>query len=139
MRLIDAGESVMVSARNVRLLLATVCHARRKTDERLRPEVAGAIHDIWTSTKGMPAGDTAWLLDAESLWWLHHAADALMTYDLDETAEESYEHPAVKAEIETMELLTEQAPITDRGLSAVASAEIELVLAEHRESGTDAA
>jgi hypothetical protein len=129
MRTVDYGETVMVTAEELRQLL-TSNGVWLQRGHRLHPKLWQAIQDAVTTIEAHQSAD-AHLLDAETAWHLEYHAYALGAYDLDECAEASYRHPAVKAELDVFYRLYEQAPRTCAALEAVSSAEVELLLAAY--------
>jgi hypothetical protein len=130
MNTMDYGETIMVTAEELHQLLTTnqVWIERRHW---VHPDVFDAIQDAGVTVHAQPFAD-AYLLKAETAWRLMHHGYALGAYNLDECSKESYAHPAVKAEIDVLIRLDEEAPRTMAALSLIADAEFELLMAQHR-------
>jgi hypothetical protein len=115
---VNTRETVTVPREHIWRLLGTIVEQFQRTG-RFRPTAGPALRYIWDSVVAAPKDGDTFTLDVEAVWRLQGASNAMYLYDLDECAEESYEHPAVKAECEVLGLMIEQAPATtDRLLEA---------------------
>jgi hypothetical protein len=82
---------------------------------RLRP----AFATIAAHYRGLSHADTdKWRIDPVDAYCLQHYADALTVYDLDECDDESYNHPAVRAELDVLYQLMDETPLLEERLSA---------------------
>jgi hypothetical protein len=133
MSTIDYGETIMVTAEELRQLFTTN-QVWIDRQHWVHPDVFKAIQDAVATVQAQPDAD-AYLLKAETAWHLQHHADALGAYKLDECAEETYKHPAVKAELDVLFRLEEEAPKTSAALTAIMEAEVEVMMAEYHLEG----
>jgi hypothetical protein len=116
-------ETVTVPREHIGQLLANhINHYQQRG--RLDPEVIPAFRYVVSTVLAQPQDGDTFTLDAEAAWLLQHYSYALLDYRLDECAAESYEHPAVNAELEVMFAVMDQAPATDRRMSDAALAEL---------------
>jgi hypothetical protein len=104
-------ETVTVPRTHVVQLFTTIVKQAERDgsiDETVKP----ALRDVLAVLGNAPKGGDTLTLDAEAAWRLQMESCAICFYDLDEAAEASYEHPAVKAENEVAQAILDQAPST---------------------------
>lgn len=123
----QSNQTITIARRHLTQIITTLITEAGRGNP-LDPRTAGAIRNL--IAEGAPAGDddTPITLPAERAYWLLHGSDALSTYGLDETAEDTYEHPAVNAELHTQYALMDQAAELYERLTAVTAAELATTL-----------
>jgi hypothetical protein len=107
------AKTVDIPVRHVVALLATIACGGDPL-----PDVETAVRDVAVAPTVPGDGPDTWRVNAETAWWLAYGSDALGTFDLDETANATYHHPAIVAEIAVQVAVMEQAPDIDKRLSA---------------------
>ncbi|WP_160050131.1 MULTISPECIES: hypothetical protein [unclassified Nocardiopsis] len=119
------NETVAVDRNHLTALLGTLARTAPTP-----PPLPAALQELANALHGQDPDGTTWLVPAEALWTALHYANALDTYDLDETDSASYTHPALRAEEHVQRQLLAQAPRTDAAMEALAEAELVLLQAE---------
>jgi hypothetical protein len=115
-------ETVTIPRKHVGQLLTTIIKQIEQDgsiDETAKP----ALRYVWAVIEAAPKGGDTFTLDAEAAWRLQMESSAMSLYDLDECADATYEHPAVKAENEVTAAIVTQAPSTFDRLSEALMAE----------------
>lgn len=123
--------TVTVAKKHISRLIETIIRGISRRDH-LEPQVRAAAASVLTTSALPPNPDDPVTLPADLVWWLHHGSYALGVYRLDETADATYEHPAVVAEVEVQKALLEQAPDVCDELDEHVDAEIAAVLSTLR-------
>lgn len=104
------AKTVNVPKKHISRLIQNVLDEWKRTDSLDRP--AGlAIKYLIDNPAGLADNpDEPVALPATIVFDLYMGSAAYDTYDLDDTAAETYEHPAVVAEIEVFQILFDHAP-----------------------------
>jgi len=120
------NKTIDIPVQHVVALLAS--HASNP-DLPAEPEVTAVFKTL--ATQPLTAGDTPGTvkLNAETAWWLAGHSDTLGAFHLDECAKETYDIPAIQAEIGVLNLIYDQAPEADVHCRAVMAARYPDVLA----------
>lgn len=111
---------VRIPVRDLVALLVTIAY------DQLDPDDEPELREVLGNLAAYPPSITGTLtLPAESAWRIAAHSYALGAFELDETAEATYRHPAVLAEIDVMNTVADDAPEVDARLEAERSALID--------------